>query len=71
MTVGFSDPLEYMIYIFERIGKFNAEFPERLSTTVMVNLQVWRSLQNDASGTNPLLRVWDHIRGRTRTRGPW
>jgi hypothetical protein len=40
MTVGFSDPLEYMMYIFERIGKFNAEFPERGRTTIMVDLQV-------------------------------
>jgi hypothetical protein len=40
MTVGFSDPLEHMIYIFERIGKFNAEFSERARTTVIVNLQV-------------------------------
>jgi hypothetical protein len=40
MTVGFSDPLEYMIYIFERIGKFNAGFSERGRPTLIVNLQV-------------------------------
>lgn len=51
----FSDPLKYMIYIFERIGKFHAEFPERGLTTVMVNLQVLATTAEWHESNKPIM----------------